>query len=259
MYLTLTDETNRDVGDSAFFLVGGVAVPFASAEQIHTRIDSIRSSNGYLPADSFKYARASKPPHVSEDQFNSAKSQALDLCLEFGAKVFLYVCHHLIAENRTPVEKFQWGSNGMLWQLNGFLNEHGTYSWVLQDRHPVEGEFQYYKQRFTESRPSFPNHYHKLNRIIGFGSTCDGASHLSSLADIVLGSYRFCINNPTKDIVNGILLPRLLRATYGFPHCIGGGIAIYPTGEIHKQECKAAYGELCSHIKAYTDTAQADA
>lgn len=259
MYLTLTDETNRDVEESTFFLLGGVAVPFSSAEQIHSRLDTIRTVHGYLPGDAFKYARTSKPEHVTEQNFNSAKSQALDLCLEFGVKIFLYVCHHAIAENRSPAEKFQWGSNGMLWQLNKFLNENGTYSWVLQDRHPVEGEFQYYKQRFMQSRPTFQNHYHKLNRIIGFGSTCDGASHLSSLADIVLGSYRFCINNPAKDIVNGLLLPRLLRSTWGFPYCVSRGIGIYPVGEIHKHECKAAYAELHNHISAYTERAKADA
>lgn len=146
----------------------------------------------------------------------------------------------------------------MLWQLNKFLNEAGTCSWVLQDRHPVEGEFPYYKQRFTESRPTFPNHNYKLTRVIGFASTCDGASHLSSLADIALGSYRFCINNPDKDIVNGLLLPRLLRATWGFPYRIGRGIGIFPAGEVHKRECIAAYNELHIHINEYTEVAKAD-
>ncbi len=222
-------------------------------------MDEIRTAHGYSPCEAFKYARALKPDHVSYENFNSAKSQALDLCFEFGVEIFLYVCHHAIANKRSPIEKFQWGSNGLLWQLNTFLKENGTYSWVLQDRHPVEGEFQYYKQRFTESRPAFSNHYHKLDRIIGFGSTCDAASHLSSLADIVLGSYRFCINNPTKDVVNAILLPRLLRSTWGFPCCVGRGIGIYPVREVHKHEFKEAYEELHKHINTYIERAKANA
>lgn len=251
MYLLFTDETNREDNDSEFFLMGGVAIPFQNSHTLNSRIQEIRRRHGYTVQDSLKYARSSKPTHVSNEQFNAAKSEVLDLCGEFGVKVFLYVCHHLIAENKSPIEKFQWGSNGLLWNVNNFLKEIGSSAWVLQDRHPVEGEFTYYKQRFMESQPEYEDHYHKLNKIIGFGSTCDGASHLASIADISLGSYRFCINNPDKDIVNGILMPKLLRNTWGYPDCVGNGIGIYPTGVVNKQECKPHYERLHQQLVEY--------
>jgi hypothetical protein len=34
----------------------------------------------------------------------------------------------------------------------------------------------------------------KLERIYAYGATCDGASHLSSAVDVVLGSLRYCVN-----------------------------------------------------------------
>lgn len=253
MYLVLTDETNREDANSEFFLMGGVAIPFENASNLHAGIQRIRNEYGYNVGDSLKYARASKPEQVSNEQFNNAKSEVIDLCNEFGVKIFLYVCHHLIAENKTPIKKFQWGSNGLLWNVNRFLREIGSTSWVLQDRHPVEGEFAYYRQRFSESQPAYQGHYHKLDRIIGFGSTCDGASHLASIADICLGSYRFCINNPDKNIVNGILMPKLLENTWGYPNCIGNGIGLYPTGVVNKRECKPHYERLRSQIAEYTD------
>ncbi len=231
--------------------MGGVAIPFQNTAVIHSELQSIRSEFGYGLTDSLKYSRASKPSSITNENFNEAKSAVIDLCAEYGIKVFLYVCHHLIAENKSPAQKFQWGSNALLWNINQFLSEIGSSAWVLQDRHPVEGEFAYYKERFMQSQPDYKNHYHKLDKILGFGSTCDGASHLASIADICLGSYRFCINNPDKDIVNGLLMPKLLQNTWGYPLCIGNGIGVYPTGVVNKAACKPHYEKLYSQISEY--------
>jgi hypothetical protein len=40
--------------------------------------------------------------------------------------------------------------------------------------------------------------------------TCDGASHLSSMADILLGSFRYCVNEPERDIAGKAMLPALV-------------------------------------------------
>lgn len=252
MYLALTDETNREEKGTTFFLMGGVAIPADAAHKLHGQIDAIRNKYGYRVEDSLKYARATKPEQVSNESFNAAKSEVLDLCVQHEVKIFLYACHHLIAENKGQIEKFQWGSNALLWQMNKFLTSVKSFSWVLQDRHPVEGEFAYYRRRFAESRPTHTEK-HKLDRIVGFGSTCDGASHLASMADIALGSYRFCINNPSKDVVNGILMPKLLQSTWGSPDCIGKGVGIYPVGIVNKKECQADYANLYAQIAKYSN------
>ena len=251
MFITLTDETNTTIRDSRFFLVGGVAISSDSVDLVHREIIAIRTKHGYRPSDSLKYARYSKPAHISNEQFNEAKSDVLDLCIKYEINIFLYACHHLIAENKSPETKFQWGCNAILWQINQFLTENNSYSLVLQDRHPVEGEFNYYKRRFMESHLEVKDVTHKLDRIVGFGSTCDGASHLSSVADIALGSYRFCLNNPDKDIVNGILMPKLLRATWGYPEPIGRGIGIFPKRKVNKRECAGDYDVLRQNILRY--------
>lgn len=251
MYLVFTDETNKDEENTTFFLVGGVAIPTHSAPSIHTQIEAIRTKYGYKSGDSLKYARDSKPIYISNDIFNQAKSDVLDLCAEYSIKIFLYACHHLIAETRTPEEKFQWGCNGILLKVNQFLCEANNHCLVLQDRHPVEGEFKYYKLRFMESQPSNTICKFKLDRVFGFGSTCDGASHLASIADITLGSYRYCINNPQKNIVNEILMPKLLANTWGYPDPIGKGIGIFPAKQVIKKECVPDYQALRAHINKY--------
>lgn len=50
-----------------------------------------------------------------------------------------------------------------------------------------------------------------MSHIIGYASTCDGASHISSVADIVLGSFRYCVNEEDKDIAGRELLPLVVR------------------------------------------------
>lgn len=251
VYLVFTDETNRNEGESKFFLIGGIAIHESMAFAIHQDVQNLRQRNGFLPGDSLKFARSEKPAHVSNDQFNAAKSEIIELCERHSIQIFLYACHHLIAANKSEETKFQWGCNAILWKINQFLTSVSDSALVQQDRHPVPGEFEYYRRKFTDSQPDVPNVAHKLDRILGFGSTCDRASHLASIADIVLGSYRYCINNPEKDIVNTVLMPRLLKSTWGFPDPIGKGVGIFPAREILKLECIGDYENLRAQIRKY--------
>jgi hypothetical protein len=50
----------------------------------------------------------------------------------------------------------------------------------------------------------------RLDRITSIGFTCDGASHLSSMADILLGSFRYCVNDAEKDKAGRVMLPKLV-------------------------------------------------
>ncbi len=225
-------------------------MPAEAAPQLHVAVENIRNKYGYRPEDSFKYARSDKPVHIDNNTFNNAKSEALDLFGVCGVTIVLYACHHLIAENRSPEEKFQWGCNALLWVVQGFLEECGEHALVMQDRHPVGNEFAYYKERFRQSN-RFTLDKHKLRNIVGFGSTCDGASHLSSLCDIALGSYRFCLNHQDKNIVNGILMPKLLAATWGFPEPIGKGFSLFPRRAVYKRECVQDYQGIRDHVAKY--------
>jgi hypothetical protein len=48
-----------------------------------------------------------------------------------------------------------------------------------------------------------------LERVIGFGSTTDGASHLASIADVLIGSFRYCVNEEERDIAGRAMFPDL--------------------------------------------------
>jgi hypothetical protein len=57
---------------------------------------------------------------------------------------------------------------------------------------------------FDDGRPDQP-----LSRIVLYASSCDGASHAASAADIVLGAFRYCVNERTRLEVPATLLPKL--------------------------------------------------
>ena len=46
---------------------------------------------------------------------------------------------------------------------------------------------------------------------MGLASTCDGASHLASIADILVGSFRYCVNEPDNDVAGKAMSPTLVK------------------------------------------------
>ncbi|HYG13822.1 MAG TPA: hypothetical protein VD885_06725, partial [Methylophilaceae bacterium] len=62
-------------------------------------------------------------------------------------------------------------------------------------------EFEYLANKFSHGL-SLPNEDAvPLDKIVLFSSTCINASHLSSAMDVVLGSWRYCINQPANNEV----------------------------------------------------------
>jgi hypothetical protein len=57
-------------------------------------------------------------------------------------------------------------------------------------------EYQYLIDKFTNGLTFTDREYVVLDRINIFGATCINASNIFSAKDIVIGSFRYCINNP---------------------------------------------------------------
>jgi hypothetical protein len=64
------------------------------------------------------------------------------------------------------------------------------------DRLPKGSEFDYLSEKFTKGLSLPRGEAQALDRIVMFSSTCINASHVSSVMDIVLGTWRYCINQP---------------------------------------------------------------
>ncbi len=197
MYILATDETNLHPSESAkFFVYGGLFLPLASLPALSSRIAAVRREAGYQPDDEFKFDTRTRPAAVSIASATQAKRETVRACIDAGAKFIACVVHHAIRKNRPEGEGVGWAANHVIGRFNKFLSENGAYGICLVDRLPIEGDYRYLTDKFVRGLDLDGGGYVPLDRICAFGSTCIGASHLSSAVDIVLGSFRYCINQP---------------------------------------------------------------
>lgn len=258
MYLLLTDETNVKAGGNVeFFSYGGLIVPATKLAELHTRIAEIRKANGYLPHDRLKFDTNARPKHVSVEAATAAKRDVIAACIACECKFIAYVILHVIAQN-TPLETtIQWGSDHVIGKFNFFLQCQNAHGIVAMDRLPNGVEFDYLSNKFIGGLTLQDNESVNLDRIALFSSTCINASHVTSAMDIVLGSWRYCINSPLNtaaaksmmaDIAKLIWCEREGDDIYAFEK----GLVFRPK-EVKRADYRAKYDALLSHINKLID------
>lgn len=224
MYLLLTDETNLKAGENVeFFSYGGVIVPASKLPELHTRISEIREANDYLPGDRLKFDTNARPKHVSIGAATKAKREVIAACIACECKFIAYVILHQIARN-TPLEKtIQWGADHVIGKFNFFLQCQDAYGIVAMDRLPDGVEFDYLSNKFTGGLLMQDGEKINLDRITLFSSTCINASHLTSAMDIILGSWRYCINNPFNSAAAKSMMADITKLIW----CVRDGKDLY--------------------------------
>lgn len=197
MYILLTDETNRThAHDATFFVYGGLIVSLDKVSDLHRAIKEIREVNGYKPEDKLKFETRSRPEYVSRGSATTAKQQVVAACVDAGCKFIAYVVHHQIARNQPVEQVVEWGADHVIGKFNHFLASQQAQGIVAMDRLPNGAEFDYLSHKFTNGLSFQDGEDVELDHVALFSSTCINASHLSSAMDIVLGSWRYCINAP---------------------------------------------------------------
>lgn len=198
MHLLLTDETNvQPKEDVLFFVYGGLIVPLAALSELDTRITAARAKAGLKPDDEFKFETNSRPKHVEFAAWTQAKAETLKACVETGCVFIAYVVLHEIAKAQDLRTNIEWGANSVLGAFNKYLSQNKSFGVVALDRLASKDEYKLLSDRFTKGlvlaggRPPVP-----LENIKLYASTCINASHASSAMDIVLGAFRYCINDP---------------------------------------------------------------
>jgi hypothetical protein len=129
--------------------------------------------------------------------YRDIKSAVIALAEELGVTFCAYIFLHAIGRSQDQIDLIEYGANTVLGRYNEFLTEKNEHGIAKLDRMSKNG-FIYAKEKFQRGL-TFRERDRRLDRIISVGFTCDGASHLSSIADIVLGSFRYCVNEPEKD------------------------------------------------------------
>ena len=212
VHVFVTDETNLNPGaKSKFFIYGGLVFDDATVKTLSDRIQQIRNQTGFLADDSLKFETGSRPGHIALANWTAAKAAVIEACIAEGARFISYLVLHDIAKNKTQKELVEYGMNTVLAGFNRYLDHHGSHGLALVDRTPGDKGFGYLKQKFSQglSGPGWEGI--PLNRIYAYGATCDGASHLSSAVDIVLGSLRYCVNASVETDVVANMFTQVAR------------------------------------------------
>lgn len=197
MYVLLTDETNLEASDAVrFFTYGGLIVPMEKIPTLHARIEEIRKAAGYGPGDRLKFETKARPTGVTIESATNAKREVVAAAIESGCVFIAYVVLHAIAKNQGIDKTIQFGANTVIAKFNSYLGKQKSHGIVAMDRLPKGKEFDYLSEKFTKGLSLPKGDDQALDRIMMFSSTCINASHMSSVMDIVLGTWRYCINQP---------------------------------------------------------------
>lgn len=207
-YILFADEANPEQTDpNKSFIYGGVFVPVSRMMEIHERVDKLRASYGLQPKDQIKFNTRTKPNSITTTQHTEIKSEIYSIAADCGVKFCGYAILHAIAENKDHTTLVEYGANILLAKFNQFLSENTATGWAMFDRINTQTPYEYLKSKF-ESRLN-PKEQNPLEKILGYSFTSDSASNVASLADVLIGGFRYIINEPERSIAGRSIMKSL--------------------------------------------------
>jgi hypothetical protein len=255
MQILLTDETNRQPSrDIKFFVYGGLILTTETLSTLHANIDTIRSAFGYQPDDELKFDTRARPPHVTIDAATEAKRRVIDLAKRSNCKFIVHVILHDIIANQDADQQLQWAADYVIGRFNKYLTLIGDDGICIVDNLPNRCEFRYLSKKFAHGLTLDTGVHVPLDRIKLFASTCLGASHANSVMDIVLGAFRYCINNPRNPDAAREMFGSVAGMIWGDKvdeHVVvrGRGLILRPKiADIRHEPYRREYDDLIGHL-----------
>jgi hypothetical protein len=169
MYLLYCDETNLEPRRGDFFVYGGISIPDDAALPLSIEIDRIRNELNVPTNYILKFNPG--PADFSHAQFITLKQRVIEAAINHGVKLFTSLILHDIATS--PAQARINEINRVCLNFNTYLTRMGSHGLDTPER--------------------------RLAQIVGFHYAAIGQSHYTSIVDIVLGSFRFCINGHTRN------------------------------------------------------------
>lgn len=257
MYVLGADETNRvPTQNIKFFVYGGLILPVESLVTLHERIEEIRRNAGYQALDVLKFDTNARPSQVTVTAAKEAKKQVVEACNDLGAKLIVYVILHEIMKNQQPDQHLFWAADYVIGRFNTYLQENDDHGICMVDNLPVNGQWAYYTRKFSIGL-ELPKGAVRLDRIKLFGASAVGAGHLNVAVDIVLGGFRYCVNESAKEqvaveIMRGIVPMLWCKDTENGPDARGRGLILRPKLEdIKDLAYRKEYEDLLSRLRQY--------
>lgn len=256
MQLMITDETNKTPSyDAKFFAYGGLIFPIDHLHIIHEQMEIIRRDMGYKPGDELKFDSHSRPENVSFEKFTEAKKRVIDLCISLGCKFIVHIILHDIIKKQDPDEQVTKAADYVIGRFNKYLNEEVNDDGIcIVDNLPNNTEFKYLIRKFSYGLEFYDGNNIRLDRIKLFASTRIGASHANSAMDIVLGCFRYAINNPknvdaARDMLNNVSQMMWALEKGDTRYVRDRGLIIRPPLEgIRNKKYRLEYDQLINHL-----------
>lgn len=259
------DETNLSANEGDFLIVGGLAMTTAQMMRADHEIQSIRNKYGFGPSDKFKFASRSCPAQVSKDDFRKAKEEAISLLEPLGIRLMLYVVLHEIAANKPQAEFLSMAYNSLFAHFDlRFLNTHKSKGVVCVDRIHDSFIFDFLKSKHQNGLSMHDGRSVPLDRIMHYSVSTDGASNISSLVDISIGAFRYCVNlskSPEKDSKSEMAIQMLGPLSKALWHKVenekrvvaGYGYLAYPRNEVRVEAFRQKYHTLAEDLTKWTN------
>jgi hypothetical protein len=257
MYFMFGDEADREQGrGQKFFVYGAIFAPSNNMPALHTQMEKARKAAGLANTDSLKFASSTRPKTMTFEAHRDLKKAVMLLAREVGNVTFCaQVTLHELARNKDHDDLVLWGANTVLSKFNMFLNENRSHGFAVLDKIPVEHPYRYLKEKFQIGlkfplKPSI-----RLDRVLGFGHAVDGSSHMCSVADVMLGAFRYCVNQPENEEAGKAMFPTLMsmmwkRERNGKTYVNNCGLVFRPAS-IEEPMHQAEYAALVERLQSY--------
>lgn len=257
-FTLFADEANPEQTDpTRFFVYGGIFVENEQIANLHQTIEELSRRYGLETSDQIKFNSRTRPKSLTVGKHSELKTEVMAAAAKHKVVFCGYAVLHAVAGNQSNQTLLERGANIILAKYNQFLAEKGSKGWAVFDRVNTEAPYQYLREKF-ERRNRVQGENVRLENIMGYSFTCDGASHLSSLADVVIGGFRYVVNEPKRDIA-GKAIVKGLNPLWGHVRD-GKGINIKDRGlvlrpkDIRKAEYLADYQEIRDRVIAWANS-----
>lgn len=193
MFVIYCDETNLEERNGDFLIYGGLMIDAANLEAVSKEMWELRRSYNIDNTAELKYLPA---PDEITGNYNDFKKACIELCIRYECKLLTYQILHDIATN--PDEARRNGINEICMNFHYELTDHDEIGIIFVDRFNDSGNQidAHLRRKFSvglEGASLLTNPY-PLPRVVGLHYTTIGQSHMTSLIDIILGTYRTALN-----------------------------------------------------------------
>lgn len=213
-FLMFADEADQDASKE-FIVHGAVFIPASKAVDIKSEVRRLKIDVGYPVETPVKSSPRSCPKNVSREDHASLKNAILTLAESTGCKATLYVVPSSIAKKQELATRLEWATNALCYNFEKFLKESKAHGGLVHFDSTTDFKQTQHLANIQTGGLSFPSGAYQLSSVVGLNTTSEHQSELSALSDIVVGSYRFVVNEPDKDKVGALLWKLLAPLLWG--------------------------------------------